>query len=319
MGFQNENKLELGASVKAMINDKVVEAKVINIRFNRVTLRSQKGNEATYAFNSEKFLKWFKEVPLNEVSHNHAETSGEDLLKGVKIVTSGPSVKERTSTPKESKESKFKLDFDFNDKVETSFMLMADLYANDERKKRLSTLFAPMLYETRGFQFTMVVLHALTYMADLKHHSDHEWLKMIENRNLDEAFFESFDDMEVTDIHLFVNVIEAYAKKLKRPDGKGENGFGVSLEKWARFLPKNQKEAKFVAQLLCDGGINKYDLTCAGLTPNLLADNLWSYGLRDKDYDDEGNVIKDLDPKTKEVLATYNPPKDPLTGEEVKE
>ncbi|STO73363.1 HP0423 family protein [Helicobacter pylori] len=100
MGFQNENKLELGASVKAMINDKVVEAKVINIRFNRVTLRSQKGNEAAYAFNSEKFLKWFKEVPLSEVSHNHAEKSGDDLLKGLKIVTSGPSVKERTSTPK---------------------------------------------------------------------------------------------------------------------------------------------------------------------------------------------------------------------------
>ncbi len=118
MGFQNENELKVGASVKATINDKVVEAKVINIRFNRVTLRSQKGNEATYAFNSEKFLKWFKEVPLNEVAKNHAETSGEDLLKNVKIVTSGPSVKERTSTPKEpkEKESKFKLDFDFDDK-----------------------------------------------------------------------------------------------------------------------------------------------------------------------------------------------------------
>uniref|UniRef100_UPI000D3D171C hypothetical protein n=1 Tax=Helicobacter pylori TaxID=210 RepID=UPI000D3D171C len=101
MGFQNENKLELGASVKATINNKVVEAKVINIGFNRVTLRSQKGNEASYAFNSEKFLKWFKEVPLNEVANNHAETSGEDLLKNVKIVTSGQSVKDRTSTPKE--------------------------------------------------------------------------------------------------------------------------------------------------------------------------------------------------------------------------
>ncbi|GAA8101805.1 hypothetical protein Kazakh3189_10010 [Helicobacter pylori] len=118
MGFQNENKLKVGALVKATINNKVVEAKVINIRFNRVTLRSQKGNEASYAFNSEKFLKWFKEVPLNEVAKNHAETSGEDLLKNVKIVTSGPSVKERTSTPKEpkEKESKFKLDFDFDDK-----------------------------------------------------------------------------------------------------------------------------------------------------------------------------------------------------------
>ncbi|TPH81022.1 hypothetical protein FIM50_08175, partial [Helicobacter pylori] len=114
MGFQNENKLKVGALVKATINDKVVEAKVINIGFNRVTLRSQKGNEATYAFNSEKFLKWFKEVPVNEVANNHAEKSGEDLLKGVKIVTSGPSVKERTTTAKE-KESKFKLDFDFPD------------------------------------------------------------------------------------------------------------------------------------------------------------------------------------------------------------
>ncbi len=101
MGFQNENKLELGASVKATINNKVVEAKVINIGFNRVTLRSQKGNEATYAFNSDKFLKWFKEVPLNEVANNHAEKSGDDLLKGIKIVTSGPSVKERTTTAKE--------------------------------------------------------------------------------------------------------------------------------------------------------------------------------------------------------------------------
>lgn len=55
MGFQNENKLKVGALVKATINDKVVEAKVISIGLNRV--RSQKGNEATYTFNSDKFLK----------------------------------------------------------------------------------------------------------------------------------------------------------------------------------------------------------------------------------------------------------------------
>ncbi|GAA6829832.1 hypothetical protein HpBT059_14930 [Helicobacter pylori] len=122
MGFQNENKLKIGASVKATINDKVVEAKVINIGFNRVTLRSEKGNEVSYAFNSEKFLKWFKHTPLNEVAKNHAEKSGEDLLKGVKIVTSGPTIKERTSTPKEPKESKFKLDFDFADENEGSFL-----------------------------------------------------------------------------------------------------------------------------------------------------------------------------------------------------
>ncbi|GAA7625900.1 hypothetical protein HpMMM27_11800 [Helicobacter pylori] len=100
MGFQNENKLKLGASVKATINDKVVEAKVIGVGFNRVTLRSEKGNEATYAFNSDKFLKWFNQVPLNHAVKSNAEKSGEDLLKGVKIVTSGPSVKERTTTAK---------------------------------------------------------------------------------------------------------------------------------------------------------------------------------------------------------------------------
>ncbi|GAA7747157.1 hypothetical protein HpMS102_12560 [Helicobacter pylori] len=134
MGFQNENELKIGALVKATINDKVVEAKVINIRFNRVTLRSEKGNEASYAFNSEKFLKWFKEVPVNEVANNHAETSGEDLLKGVKIVTSGPSVKERTTTTPKEKESKFKLDFDFPDDTTSPFMVFARAYANEKKE-----------------------------------------------------------------------------------------------------------------------------------------------------------------------------------------
>ncbi len=77
MGFQNENKLELGASVKATINNKVVEAKVISIGFNRVTLRSEKGNEATYVFNSDKFLKWFNKVPLTEHMRLHAENKNE--------------------------------------------------------------------------------------------------------------------------------------------------------------------------------------------------------------------------------------------------
>ncbi|WP_187919685.1 hypothetical protein, partial [Helicobacter pylori] len=53
---------------------------------------------------------------------------------------------------------------------------------------------------------------------------------------------------------------------------------------------------------LCDGGINKYDLTCAGLTENLLKDNRWSYGMRDEFYDDEGNVIKERDIITGEEL-----------------
>ncbi|GAA8144890.1 hypothetical protein HpDR137_12090 [Helicobacter pylori] len=291
MGFQNENKLKVGASVKATINNKVVEAKVINVGLNRVTLRSEKGNEASYVFNSDKFLKWFNKVPLTEHMKLHAENekekSGEDLLKGVKVVTSGPSVKERTSTPKE-KESKFKLDFDFDDKTTSPFAIMMELYTNEKRSKRLGLLIAPMSYEGRGFQFSLIVIHALSYMAELKHHSDHEFNAMIENRNVEEAFFDTFDDMFMGDVCLFCKVIETYAKKMKRPDGS----YGVTLEEWARFLPKNQKEAKFIAQFLCDGGINKYDLTCAGLTANLLADNLWSYGLRDEDYDDEGNVIE---------------------------
>ncbi|WP_101005020.1 hypothetical protein [Helicobacter pylori] len=298
MGFQNENKLKVGALVKATINNKVVEAKVINIGFNRVTLRSQKGNEATYAFNSEKFLKWFKEVPLNEVANNHAEKSGDDLLKGLKIVTSGPSVKERTSTPKE-KESKFKLDFDFPDDTTSPFMVFANSYANEKRSKRLGLLFSPMSYGGMGFQASLIIIHALSFMADLKHHTDAEWNAMIENRNTDECFFDTFDDMLMGDVTLFCKVIETYAKNLKRPDGKTN---GVTLEEWARFLPRNKEEAKFVAQLLCDGGINKYDLTCAGLTPGVLADNLWSYGFRDEDYDDEGNVIKERDIVTGEEL-----------------
>ncbi len=137
MGFQNENQLQVGALVKATINDKVVEAKVINIGFNRVTLRSEKGNEVSYAFNSEKFLKWFNHTPLSEVAKNHAEKSADDLLKGIKIVTSGPSVKERATTPKE-KESKFKLDFDFysekKDEEISTFLSAASLYANTERE-----------------------------------------------------------------------------------------------------------------------------------------------------------------------------------------
>ncbi|GAA8107079.1 hypothetical protein HpDR126_03260 [Helicobacter pylori] len=299
MGFQNENKLKVGALVKATINNKVVEAKVINIGFNRVTLRSEKGNKAAYAFNSEKFLKWFKEVPLNEVATNHAEKSGEDLLKGIKIVTSGSSVKERTSNAKE-KESKFKLDFDFPDDTTSPFMVFANAYANEKRSKRLGLLFSPMSYGGMGFQASLIIIHSLSFMADLKHHSDAEWNAMIENRNTDECFFDTFDEMLMGDVTLFCKAIETYAKNLKRPDGKSE---GVTLEEWAKFLPRNKEEAKFVAQLLCDGGINKYDLTCAGLTPNVLADNLWSYGFRDEDYDEEGNVIKERDIITGEELS----------------
>ncbi|GAA6889177.1 hypothetical protein CHC151_03790 [Helicobacter pylori] len=292
MGFQNENQLKVGALVKATINDKVVEAKVIGIGFNRVTLRSEKGNEASYSFNSEKFLKWFKEVPLNEVANNHAEKSEEGLLKGVKIVTSGPSVKERTTTAKE-KESKFKLDFDFADENEGNFLTIAELYANEKRGSRLGVLFAPMSYNGGGFQASLIILHALSYASSFKYHSDLEFNTMIENRDPENCMFDSFDNMGMGDVFTFCKAMEIYALNSKNGDKNG-----ITLEEWAWLLPKNQKEAKFVAQLLCDGGINKYDLTCAGLTENLLKDNRWSYGMRDEFYDDEGNVIAEGDEAT---------------------
>ncbi|GAA9332852.1 hypothetical protein HpHA245_07500 [Helicobacter pylori] len=278
--------------VKATINDKVVEAKVISIGFNRVTLRSEKGNEVSYAFNSEKFLKWFHAVPENEVAKNHSEKSADDLLKGVKIVTSGPSVKERTSTPKE-KESRFKLDFDFPDEQEGNFITIAELYANEKRGSRLGVLFAPMSYNGGGFQASLIILHALSYASSFKHHTDLEFNAMIESRDPENCIFDSFDNMGMGDVFTFCKAIEVYALNAKNGDKNG-----ITLEEWAWLLPKNKNEAKFVAQLLCDGSINKYDLTCAGLTENLLKDNRWSYGMRDEVYDEEGNVIAEGDEAT---------------------
>ncbi|MDU9726305.1 hypothetical protein RGC46_01535 [Helicobacter pylori] len=276
MGFQNENKLKVGASVKATINNKVVEAKVINIGFDRVTLRSQKGNEAAYAFNSEKFLKWFKEVPLNEVANNHAEKSGEDLLKNVKIVTSGPSVKERTSTPKE-KEDRFKLAFGFRDSDKTSFEIIAEDYTLSERKSRLGALLSPMFFEGSGNQASAIILTALHYAKGLNRHSDAEWRAMIDNRDEEKCELTTFDNLDRVATTLFCGVIKEYAEGNKEFE-KELNDFSPDGF-WAMTLPKNKNEALFVAQLLCDGGINKYDLSCAGLTKNLLKDIFNSIGL----------------------------------------
>ncbi|MGN8493290.1 hypothetical protein ACR9MT_05925 [Helicobacter pylori] len=277
MGFQNENELELGASVKATINDKVVEAKVINIGFNRVTLRSQKGNEATYAFNSEKFLKWFKEVPLNEVANNHAETSGEDLLKNVKIVTSGASVKDRTSTPKE-KEDRFKLAFGFkttDDK--TSFEIIAENYTLSERKSRLGALLSPMLFSGNGNQISALIITALANAKGYNKHSDAEWRAMIDNRDEEKCEITTLDHLDRVGTTLFCGVIKEYAESNKEFE-KELNDFSPDGF-WVMTLPKNKNEALFVAQLLCDGGINKYGLSCAGLTENLLKDIEPHFGL----------------------------------------
>ncbi|GAA7280833.1 hypothetical protein HpM006_10790 [Helicobacter pylori] len=284
MGFQNENELKVGTLVKATINDKVVEAKVISIGFNRVTLRSQKGNEATYAFNSEKFLKWFREVPLNEVANNHAETSGEDLLKGVKIVTSGPSVKERTTTTKE-KEDRFKLAFGFRDSDKTSFEIIAEDYTLSERKSRLGSLLAPMFFEGSGNQASAVIITALRYAKGLNKHSDAVWRAMIDNRDVEKCTLTTLDNLDRVGTTLFCGVIKGYAEGNKEFE-KELNDFSPDGF-WATTLPKNKNEALFIAQLLCDGGINKYGLSCAGLTENLLKDVFSNIGLANAKEIDE--------------------------------
>ncbi len=272
MGFQNENKLELGASVKATINDKVVEAKVINIGFNRVTLRSQKGNEATYAFNSDKFLKWFNKVPLTEHMRLHAENKKADILDGVKVVTSGPSVKERTSTPKE-KEDRFKLAFGFRDFNEEGVSMSESMirdYTLTERKGRLGVLLSPMFFGSNGNQISALIITALANAKGYNKNSDAEWVKMIEARNEELCDVDSFDSLDRVATTLYCNVIKYYAEG--REEFQNDfNDFSPSGF-WAKYLPKNKNEALFVAQLICDGGINKYGLSCAGLTENLLKD-----------------------------------------------
>ncbi len=277
MGFQNENQLKVGALVKATINGKVVEAKVISVGFNRVTLRSEKGNEVSYAFNSEKFLKWFNQVPLNEVAKNHAESGKKDILEGLKIVTSGPSVKERTTTPKE-KEDRFKLAFGFNREGISSSEIMIESYTLEERKSRLGVLLSPMFYEGKGNQITAIIITALAHAKDLNKHSDAEWSALIENRNTDGCYWDSFDDMDRVGTTLFCNVIREYALRLDKELESELNDFSPSGF-WANLLPRNKNEALFVAQLLCDGGINKYGLSCTGLTENLLKDIEPAFGL----------------------------------------
>ncbi len=279
MGFQNENKLKVGASVKATINDKVVEAKVINIGFNRVTLRSQKGNEATYFFNSDKFLKWFNKVPLTEHMKLHAKNDKADILDGVKVVTSGPSVKDRTSTPKESKEKedRFKLSFSFRDKDKTSFEIIAEDYTLSERKSRLGSLLSPMFFEGSGNQASAIILTALHYAKGLNRHSDAEWRAMIDNRDEEKCELTTLDNLDRVGTTLFCGVIKEYAEGNKEFE-KELNDFSPDGF-WAMTLPKNKNEALFVAQLLCDGGINKYGLSCAGLTENLLKDIFNNIGL----------------------------------------
>ncbi|GAA8076146.1 hypothetical protein HpBT087_13430 [Helicobacter pylori] len=273
--------------VKATINGKVVEAKVIGIGFNRVTLRSEKGNEVSYAFNSEKFLKWFNHTPLSEVAKNHAESGKKDILEGLKIVTSDPTIKERTSTPKE-KEDKYKLAFGFRgaeeEGVSVSEIMIRD-YTLTERKSRLGVLLSPMFYEGKGNQITAIIITALAHAKDLNKHSDAEWSALIENRNTDGCYYDTLDYMDRVGTTLF-NVIREYALRLDKELEAELNDFSPSGF-WANLLPRNKNEALFIAQLLCDGGINKYGLSCAGLTENLLKDIEPAFGLATHEEVDE--------------------------------
>ncbi|EQL69401.1 hypothetical protein N407_08295 [Helicobacter pylori FD662] len=134
-----------------------------------------------------------------------------------------------------------------------------------------------MFFEGSGNQASAIIITALHYAKNLNKHSDAEWRAMIDSRDEENCDVTTFDNLDRYRLTLFCGVIKGYAegdeKYQKELNDFSPDGF------WATALPKNKNEALFVAQLLCDGGINKYDLTCAGLTPGVLADNLWSYGM----------------------------------------
>ncbi|GAA6890407.1 hypothetical protein VN1279_11550 [Helicobacter pylori] len=138
-------------------------------------------------------------------------------------------------------------------------------------------LFTPLFFEGKGFQAVAIIVTALMYAKGLNKHSDAEWLKMIEARNEENCDIDSFDNLDRVALTLYCNVIKYYAEGREEFQNDfndfSPDGF------WAKYLPKNKSEALFVAQLLCDGGINKYGLSCAGLTENLLKDIELELGL----------------------------------------
>ncbi len=126
-------------------------------------------------------------MPLNEVAKNHAESGKKDILEGLKIVTSGPTIKERTTTPKE-KEDKYKLAFGFKESGMTSFEIVAENCTLSERKSRLGALLSPMLFSGNGSQISAVIITALANAKGFNKHSDAEWSALIENRNTDGCY-----------------------------------------------------------------------------------------------------------------------------------
>ncbi|GAA9922318.1 hypothetical protein VN0841_15590 [Helicobacter pylori] len=174
---------------------------------------------------------------------------------------------------------------------------MIESYTLEERKSRLGVLLSPMFYEGKGNQITAIIITALAHAKDLNKHSDAEWFKMIEARNEDECEVDTFDNLDRVALTLYCNVIKAYAEG--REEFQNDfNDFSPSSF-WANLLPKNKNEAMFIAQLLCDGGINKYGLSCAGLTENLLKDIYDNLGLATTKEIDE--YLAELDKEEAEL------------------
>ncbi|GAA9834310.1 hypothetical protein VN0532_15020 [Helicobacter pylori] len=134
-----------------------------------------------------------------------------------------------------------------------------------------------MFFEGSGNQASAIIITALCYAESLNKHSDAVWSEMIEKRDAENCMLTTLDNLDRVGTTLFCGMIKEYAEGNKEFE-KEFNDFSPDGF-WATTLPKNKNEAMFVAQLLCDGGINKYGLSCAGLTKNLLKDIFNNIGL----------------------------------------
>ncbi len=158
----------------------------------------------------------------------------------------------------------------------SSFEIVAEDYTLSERKSRLGILMSPMFFDGKGSSATAIIVTALAFAKNLNRHTDAEWRSFIDNRDLSLANVESLDHLDRVGITLFCNVIREYAMGGEyEAEVRDLSPSGL----WAEIMPKNKNEALFIAQLLCDGGINKYGLSCAGLTENLLKDIELTFGL----------------------------------------
>ncbi|GHR45207.1 hypothetical protein VN0481_14930 [Helicobacter pylori] len=162
------------------------------------------------------------------------------MLKGIKIVTSGPSVKERTTTAKE-KEDRFKLAFGFREADEEGVSMSESMirdYTLTERKGRLGVLLSPMLFGGNGSQVSVIIITALANAKGFNKHTDTEWVKMIEARNEEECDVDSFDNLDRVALTLYCNVIKYYAEG--REEFQNDfNDFSPSGF-WARTLLKTK-------------------------------------------------------------------------------